>query len=419
MFPGQGSQHTGMGKQLYDSNAIAREVFEEAGDVLGFDMKKMCFEESLEVLTRTENTQPALLTVGWASFRIYMQEFGVKPLFAAGHSLGEITALTCAGAIAFADALKIVRMRGKFMQEAVPPGEGIMAAVSGVNTELIEKECRKISCDGNVAVISNYNSTVQTVISGHKEAVTVVSENLTAMGARVIPLKVSAPFHSPLMGKAAENLKAELAKYSFSDFRFPVISNVTALPYTNKEEIAEMLTLQIVNPVQWQATMEYLKNKDVESVVETGPKTVLRDLMKKSFPEIKSYSMDKDEDWQMLKSVMKENGDMALKNSDFKHSVVTKCIAVAVCTRNRNWDEQEYQNGVVIPYRKLVQMQEGLEKDNKEPAVEQMKEALDMLKTVFVTKKVSKKEQDERFNEILDETGTRDILGEFMESLEY
>lgn len=418
LFSGQGSQYVGMGRELCSKYTVADEVFEEANEVLGFDLRKLCFEGDLQELTKTENTQPAILTTSVAMFKVYMQEFGVIPQYMAGHSLGEFSALTCSGVINFSDAVKIVRNRGKFMQEAAASGVGAMAAISGIGKNVIEEECEKISLENNLVVVSNYNSPDQIVISGHCDPVLKLSEKFKELGGSAVPLKVSAPFHSPLMQEAAKKLKDELLKYTYGSFKWPVVSNVEALPYQGPEKVAEILTVQMTKAVRWQESMEYMKANGIDTVIELGPKTVLKGLMRKNAPEIAAFSFDKEEDLETLKNTLlsgksvSEDAESSIKK-DFKHTVITKCLAIAVCTRNRNWDNDEYQKGVVEPYRKIQQIQLELESLGKQPSNEQMLEALEMLKTIFVTKKVPYDEQGERFNQVFDETNTRGLFPDF------
>lgn len=405
LFPGQGSQYIGMGKELCENHAIAREVFDEANEALGFDLKELCFNGNLEVLTKTENTQPAILTASVAAFKVFGMEFAIKPKYMAGHSLGEFSALACAGAIRFQDAVRIVRQRGKFMQEAVPVGLGAMAAVSGVDKEVIEEECRKCSDDSGIVVVSNYNSPEQIVISGHSQAVGVVGENLKRSGARVIPLKVSAPFHSPLMQQAAERLEAELRKYTYSPMNCAVISNVTALPYDGQHSITDNLVSQIVKPVRWSESMKYLESHNVDLAVEFGPQTVLKNLMKKNTPTINAFSFDKEEDVKVLREKLLSEGGAESDNKNMKSRLIGRCLAIAVCTKNNNWDNEQYNKGVVEPYKRVREMLETLEREGADPSVEQMREALKMLKSVFDTKGTSQNEQIQRFNQLFEETG--------------
>ena len=408
LFPGQGAQYVGMSKEMCEKFPVAQQTFEEASDILGFNLQKLCFEGSMEELTKTENTQPAILTASVVAFRVFMQEIGELPEYSAGHSLGEISALCCSGAIDFCDAVRLVRQRGKFMQEAVPLGIGAMAAVGGIAQNVIEEECRRISDSGKVVAVSNYNSKDQIVISGYAESVNMVGAGLKEKGARVILLKVSAPFHSPLMKPAAEKLKEELAKYSYKDSKWPVISNVTAMPYGEKQNIIDNLTNQIVQPVRWQESMEYLHKQGIDLAVEMGPKTVLKNLMKKIIPDLKMLSYDVTTDMEDVKlefSATKPSTDTGL-------DVITKCIAIAVCTRNHNWNNDEYQKGVVQSYRKIQTLKDELVKEAAQPTIAQMKEALSLLRTIFITKKSPASEQTERFNEIFDSTGTRELFSD-------
>lgn len=414
LFPGQGAQYVGMSKKICEMFPVAKQTFEEAGDILKFNLQKMCFDGSIEELTKTENTQPALLTASVAAFRVFSGEIGILPEYGAGHSLGEISALCCSGAMEFCDAVSLVRQRGKLMQEAVPLGVGSMAAISGIAKEVIEEECAKVSDSGKTVAVSNYNSPDQTVISGYAQAVKEAGANLKDKGAIVIPLKVSGPFHSPLMKPAAEKLKAELSKYSFMELKWQVISNVTALPYGQKENITDNLINQIIKPVRWRESMEYLDRQGVNLAVEMGPKTVLKNLMKKNVPGLKTLSYDAETDMENVKSELSETNQSPESGTEHGMDVLTKCIAIAVCTKNSNWDNDEYQKGVVESYHKIQAMKDGLAKESAEPSISQMKEALSLLHTIFVTKKVPEKEQTERFNEIFDSTGTRKLFSDFI-----
>lgn len=414
LFPGQGSQYIGMGKFLCDKYELARQTFIQAGEALGFNLQKLCWEGTSEELTQTENAQPALLTASVAAFRVCFQETGLRPEYSVGHSLGEITALTCAGAIQFSDAVKLVRQRGKLMQEAVALGSGAMAAVAGAEHAIIAEECRKISTPEAIVTISNYNSPQQTVISGHQDQVNQVAEVLKAKGAKVIPLKVSAPFHSPLMQPAADQFAVELQKYHFTPLQWPVLSNVTAMPYQDQTVIATNLTRQLVQPVRWVESMAYLRQQGIEVAIELGPQTVLKNLLKQNAPSIVAYSYDKEGDIIAIGQLTSGGRKEAQSSqSEFQHTVVTKCIQIAVCTRNRNWDNDAYQKGVVEPYRRIQALQDQLVKEGKEPSLEQMKAALEMLRSVFSTKQVPVTEQVERFNEVFEVTGTRGLFPDF------
>ena len=410
LFSGQGSQYVGMGKNFFTQFPKARAVYEEADDILKFGLSKLCFEGKMEDLTRTENAQPAILVTSIAMLKVYLQECGILPEQSAGHSLGEISALTAAGAIDFSDALKIVRQRGRLMQEA---GTGSMAAVKGIDVSIIENECQKNSTPEQWVGVSNYNSPDQTVISGAPEGIAKIAEILTQYGANLISLKVSAAFHSPMMQKVAEKMTAELGKYQFKEFNWPVISNVTAMPYPSCNQLAQNLISQITSPVRWKESMNYLQRQGITIAIEIGPQVVLRNLMKRNVPQIAAYAYDQPTDFLTLQKILAPKKPEASQPPEFVHTVVTKCIQIAVCTKNRNWDNDAYQKGVIEPYRQILQMQDGLEKDGKEPTFQQMSAALQMLRSVFVTKLTPVEEQIQRFNEVFTMTGTRELFSDF------
>ena len=273
VFPGQGSQFVGMGKGL------AEGLLDEASAVLGFDIKKLCFEGPEEELKRTEITQPAILTVSVAAF----EHLKMRPSAVAGHSLGEYSALVAAGSLAFKDAVKIVYQRGKFMQEAVPEGKGAMSAILGASRDKIVEICRQV---GNVQP-ANFNSPDQVVISGEAEAVKLAGQKLKEAGAkRIIPLMVSAPFHSQLMEPAAKRLAVELSKIEIRDAVIPVMDNVTADFVTEGGKIRDLLIRQVTGSVLWEDSVRKMINDGIGEFIEVGPGRVLSGLIKKIDPNV-------------------------------------------------------------------------------------------------------------------------------------
>ncbi|WP_432409137.1 ACP S-malonyltransferase [Wukongibacter sp. M2B1] len=409
LFPGQGSQYIGMGKSLYEEYDIAKETFEEANSVLGYDLKNICFKGSLSELNEAENMLTAILTTSVAAYRVFMQEIGVEPRFMAGHSLGEYSALTCSGAIEFKDALKIVRLRSILAKEAALKENGTMTIVENVNKKIVEEACLGASSYNELVNISCYNSENQYAISGTQNAVMKAEDLLLEEDANITPLIMGIPFHSPLMENARVQLERELNNYKLKPFKYPVISNVTALPYKSEDEIVDKLSLQLVKPVQWRNTLNYLEQEGIDFAIEIGPQSILKNLVRDEELYFDIYSFNQKSDHQVLLQLL--NADKPLKEI----TVITKCLAMAVATRNRNWNNSEYEEGVLKPCRKIKEIQERLDEQNKAPEIQDMKMALDMLYTIFNTKKVPKEEQIRRFNRILKETRTKNIFDDFLE----
>lgn len=282
MFPGQGSQKVGMMKDLYDNYSVVKDVFKEADEALGFSMTDLCFKGPEEQLRLTYNTQPAILTCSVAAMKV-LEENEIVPSVVAGHSLGEYSALVCAGAMSFADAVRTVRKRGQFMQEAVPVGEGAMAAIIGLDTDKIKEICAETANMTNQCVQAvNFNCPGQIVIAGATEAVHKACDRLKEAGAkRAILLPVSAPFHSTLMQPAADRLKEVLDSVEIVDAKIPVVANVNAKPETKADEIRSQLVLQAASPVLWEDSVRRMMNDGVDTFVEVGPGKVLCGFIKK------------------------------------------------------------------------------------------------------------------------------------------
>ncbi|RME32446.1 MAG: [acyl-carrier-protein] S-malonyltransferase [Deltaproteobacteria bacterium] len=281
LFPGQGSQATGMGQDLFEQFPVARQIFEEANDALGFDLAGLCFNGPDEKLKLTENTQPAILTHSIAALRVLQQEAGLEPDLVAGHSLGEYSALVAAGALTFADAVRTVRARGQFMQQAVPVGEGAMAAVLGLDPGTLRSVCAE-AAQGRVVAPANFNSAGQVVIAGHADAVGRAVELAKEKGAkRALPLPVSAPFHCELMKPAADQLAEVLAGIEVADLRVPVVTNVEARPNTDASRVRDLLVTQVCAPVRWEESMQYMVDQGVNRFIEIGPGKVLIGLIKR------------------------------------------------------------------------------------------------------------------------------------------
>jgi len=291
VFPGQGAQAVGMGKDAYDASPAARAIFERADRALGFELSRIIFEGPEEALKLTVNTQPALLTVSAALLELIRDR--VKPDYVAGHSLGEYSALVASGVLAFEDAVRAVRRRGEFMEEAVPAGKGAMAAVLGADREALAKLCEAISAEKGLVVLANVNCPGQIVVSGTAEGVRAVAERGREAGAkRVIPLEVSGPFHSPLMEPAAERLGEVLDALEMRDAEVPVIANVTAEPVTSAAEIRRLLKEQVTAPVLWEDTVRRLTALGVDTFVEIGSGSVLTGLIRKTAGSVAIHTVN-------------------------------------------------------------------------------------------------------------------------------
>jgi len=279
VFPGQASQYSGMGKELAEKYPVARAVFDEADQALGFSVSKLCFEGTEDDLKLTANTQPAILTVSVAAGRV-LAEKGIAPDFVAGHSLGEYSALVAAGSVKFADAVKLVHKRGTYMQEAVPAGQGAMAAIMGLSPAVVQDACKR-AAEGEICSPANLNSPEQTVISGHAGAVKRAVEIASQLGAkRSMVLPVSAPFHSALMMPAQEKLQKDLNAAEFEDLQVPLVTNVDADSIRQGEEARSALIRQVTMPVRWEESMRMLLDEGVNTFVEVGPGRVLTGLMR-------------------------------------------------------------------------------------------------------------------------------------------
>jgi [acyl-carrier-protein] S-malonyltransferase len=294
VFPGQGAQVVGMGKDVYEESPAARRVFAEADDALHEPLSRLCFEGPLESLTLTANTQPAVLVASCALLAALRERCPslATPVCAAGHSLGEYSALVAAGALALPAAVKVCRLRGKAMQDAVPAGVGAMSAIMGIDGSAVADTCAQASSDGELVSPANYTAPGQTVIAGHAAAVGRAGVLARARGAKVIPLKVSAPFHCALMAPARKRLAAALADTPLGVPEFPVVANVDAEPKTDADSIREALVRQVDSPVQWLRSVERVASLGVTHTLEIGPGRVLAGLVKRTDRNMKVLSVD-------------------------------------------------------------------------------------------------------------------------------
>ncbi len=305
IFPGQGSQYVGMGKEIAENYKIAMDIFERAGEKLGINVKELCFEGNDEELKKTENTQPSILTTSIALLEVLKYK-GIRPSVTAGLSLGEYTALVASNAISFEDAVEVVKKRGKYMQEAVPHGEGTMAAVMGLNKDEVV-ECLKMASGYGVVEAANFNCPGQVVIAGQVKAVEKASMVLKEKGAKkVVVLPVSAPFHSSMLKPAGERLSFELDKIEFKDMEIPVVSNVHGQVINNKYEIKQLLVDQVSSSVLWEDSVKNMICLGIDTFIEVGPGKSLSAFIKKIDKRINIYNVENIESLDKTINSLKE-----------------------------------------------------------------------------------------------------------------
>ncbi|MGG3526863.1 ACP S-malonyltransferase [Bacillus pseudomycoides] len=421
LFPGQGSQYIEMGKSLYESHKIAQETFEEANDTLGYDLNRICFEGRLSELNSLENMLPGILTTSVAAFRVFMENFEVEPSLLAGHSLGEFSALTCSGAIDFSDTLTIIKNRSRLAEKIALNEKAGMTIVDNTNIDLVQSECEKISGEGQIVQIACVNSANQVAISGHQEAILKVEDNLLKAGASITPILTGAPFHGHIMKEAAVEFKSQLKQYTFHNFKYPVLSNVNVELYEGPSQIIDNLTKQLVFPVQWKQTMDYIETEDIDAVIEMAPQSILTNLYKNEqrTKKVRAFSFNQNKDKRLLKEVLL--GDLNnVEHVDGKNkvSLVTRCLRVAITTRNSNFDEEAYFKGVITPYNRIKEIQFQLDESGTMPTIDEMNECLELLDTILTTKKLSVEKRYGKVRSVIEQSNVSDIFPEYLERSE-
>ncbi|MBI5182271.1 MAG: ACP S-malonyltransferase [Nitrospirae bacterium] len=301
IFPGQGSQYPGMGKEFFDNYTEAKDIFDEADNALGFPISQLCFNGPKEALSLTENTQPAILTVSIAAFEVFKKN-GIMSSVVAGHSLGEYSAVVAGGGISFYDAVKLVKKRGQFMQEAYPEGKGMMAAIIGLDKEALNSVCKEASNEGVISP-ANMNSPVQVVIAGEKNAVQRAMELAKQKGAKkIVPLSVSVPSHCKLMEPVGKRLEAELNKIDIKNLSMPLINNADAKAITDSAELKDSLVRQLSYPLLWVDSVMRMIEIGVDTFIEVGPGTVLSGLVKRINKDVNIFNV---EDKKSLEDTLK------------------------------------------------------------------------------------------------------------------
>ncbi|PLT49581.1 bacillomycin D biosynthesis malonyl-CoA transacylase BamD [Bacillus amyloliquefaciens] len=384
LFPGQGSQFVGMGKQFWNDFVLAKRLFEEASDAISLDVKKLCFNGDMNELTKTMNAQPAILTVSVIAFQVYMQEIGVKPRFLAGHSLGEYSALVCAGALSFQDAVTLVRERGILMQNADSQQQGAMAAVTHLSLQTLQEICSKVSTEDFPAGVACMNSEQQHVISGHRQAVERVIKMAEEKGAAYTYLNVSAPFHSSMIRSASEQFQTVLHQYSFRDAAWPIISNVTARPYSSGNSISEHLKQHMTMPVRWTESMHYLLLHGVTEVIEMGPNNVLAGLLRKTTNHIVPYPLGQTSDVPPLYNSAERKKHIV----HLRKKQLNKLMIQSVIARNYNKDSAAYSNMTTPLFTQIQELKERMKRHEDVLSEQELEHSIHLCKLICEAKQL-------------------------------
>jgi len=347
VFSGQGTQYHGMGRSICQKYKIADDIFNHANEILGMNIKNIMFSGDERELNNTSTTQPAVLLYSFALFKIFEQEYDIRPTVFAGHSLGEYTALTCAGAIPFDTALKMVKLRGNLMDNCSVKGS--MAAVIGGHIDDLLEYCEKYSDEEHILTVSNYNSSNQSVLSGDKNLVKDAAEYFETQGLSTKQLNVSGAFHSPMMKSAQSELEKAINN---CEFIFPdnkVISNIDGRPYTNVEDIKCKLVKQLTLPVKWVDVMKYFSKEQINTVIEFGPKNTLSKFFLNDGFKLRTFSIDIKEDCDKLKN-FDDNKETKVEQLE---ELRDRCLSIVACTHNYNQNSVDYEKEVILPCREL------------------------------------------------------------------
>lgn len=397
MFSGQGSQYAGMGRSLAAKSAIARRIFDQASNILGYDLTAVMNETGSDRLEQTEYAQPAIFAYSYAWYQMLVEETFLAPAFGAGHSLGELTALACAEVLPFEEALRLIQKRGTCMQRATESGFGRMAAIKGVHVSVIEEVCARLSDPERLVQISNYNSADQTVISGESQQVQHAVDLLVKLGGTAYPLHVSAPFHTPYMNSANAEFTAALQHVNVANGSWPVISNVDAQPYRDKKHVRAGLQSHMLHPVRWSESIACMLRQGVNVLIEIGPRAALRNTIRQAYPHIRSFSVDHDYDEiiEILRDLQQQS----------RSTVTEACLSMAQLIPNRNSIMDEYTSGVVHACQQLTNRNLHMQQEGWHETEEERREALQLLQGILRTKKATEEEAWNCYMQISAETG--------------
>ena len=404
LFPGQGSQSVGMGKSICLNYSVAKETFKEASDVLGLDMEHLCSADCMEdELTDSKGGQLAVVTMSIASYRVCEEEMGLVPTLGAGHSLGEISALTCSGAITFSDALKIVRIRSRLMQSIADENIGGRALVLGLDRALIDHIAKDAAKDRQQVEVSNHNSFDQIVVSGKMESLDAFKHKVVDFGGEyipfsLIPMMVDAPFHSSLMKDTAERLRDELACFTFHPMQWPVISSAMVKPYENHGRVVELLSQQMCSPVEWYRTIEFIKDRGVDGFLVVGYGDTLTNIYRSS-----------DKSRSTLKMFSFCNEYVQFKEMMWRR-FLPYLLGIIVSTAQRIRNKLDYEETVIVPHRQLQDLGRKIDQFEGVPSELDLKKGLTLFTDILNAKGLNREEIMEIVANVIKDTGTKILL---------
>lgn len=398
LFPGQGSHFIGMGKKLCETYDCALRVYQEANDYLNYDLRKICFEGGISKLNKMDNMLLAIFCTNVAMYKVYKEKAFVEPEFMLGHSLGEYSALVCSEAISFTDALKLIKLRCQYAEDVYKTGKYSVLVVEQLAIEKIESLCTSISGKDKKVEIAAYNTSMQALVGGDNECVEELEKELTLLAATTTPLLTSAPFHTNAMSEYVAPFYEAIDQIEINMPKYRIISNVSGKEYTDSLSIKMGLAKQLALPVLWRQSMQYVARFDIDGFVEIGPKSVLTGFAREDFPHKESFALGQNEDKARFEHYVKEGENNYSK-------FIAWSLGVVVSLENRNWDDAEYQAGVVEPYERVEKILTDAEENGRYLNKEDMIESCRMLQSVADTKKVSNEIFETKVKRLFEKTG--------------
>jgi [acyl-carrier-protein] S-malonyltransferase len=409
-----------MGRSLYEEYETTKMVFSEARQVLGYDLRSICFDGTLKDLSRLEYALPAIYVVSIAAYQAYKRDIGIHPQFVAGHSLGEISALTCGGFLSFQDGLRIVMERSRLAMQTARSCKAHMSIIEGLTSSEVSGLCSKASESiGGTVEIACFNTANQVAVSGNRETLHLLENLCSQSGASVTPIFTGAPFHSSLMDAARMEFKELMGTVTINKPRYPVVMNVNALPIIDKTQVVDAMTNQLIRTVQWDGTMQFMSRR-VTELIEIGPSSILTDLCNQEHMHIRCTAYHRAEDRKQLKNRLAgtRTTDGAIRETGFTLSIPKGCKAIVAATRNASIDSRDYEEGVVKPYRELESINRKWDAEGLYPDHAASESALTLLGRILAAKRVPRQQRVEKIRALLSQTGVQHIFSEYVERIE-